>query len=189
MRLKSAIARKCRDLRQRMRADGTKGSAAIEFAMVAPVLFLFLFGIIETGVIFFGSAMLQNATDDTARKIRTGQLAGTLTLAQLRASVCSEVNGLISDCSTALQIDLRSYTSFGSSSYPSITKADGTVDTSKLAIQATADCSVVLLRTFYAWNIMTPLMQPLLQNTQTGKYLLSASSAFRTEPYTSASVC
>jgi Flp pilus assembly protein TadG len=172
-----------------MRARATSGSAAIEFAMVAPLLFLFLFAIIETGVIFFASSMLQNATADAARKIRTGQLSGTLTAAQIRTSVCTEVNGLISDCGTALQIDLRAYTSFTSATYPAVTKSDGTVDPSKLQIQGVADCKIVLLRTFYAWHIMTPLMRPLLENTQTGSSLLTSAAAFRTEPYTSSSTC
>lgn len=191
MKLRIVIAESCRRLRCRWREDGEKGSAAIEFAMIAPVLFLFLFGIIETGVIFFGTAMLQNATDDTARQIRTGQLSGALTSAQLVAQVCSEVTGLISstDCTANLQIDLRSYTSFGSSSYPGVTKTDGTIDPSKLKVQSTADCSVVLFRSFYPWKIMTPLMSTLLANTTTGFYILSSSSAFRTEPYTSSSIC
>lgn len=191
MSLNVAIAESCRRLRRRWRDDGEKGSAAIEFAMIAPVFFLFLFGIIETGVIFFGTAMLQNATDDTARQIRTGQLQGALTSAQLVAQVCSEISGLISssDCTNNLQIDLRSYTSFGASSYPSVTKSDGTVDPALLKVQTAADCSVVLFRSFYPWKIMTPLMSTLLENTTTGIYMLSSSAAFRTEPYTSSSTC
>ncbi|HEY8950136.1 MAG TPA: TadE/TadG family type IV pilus assembly protein [Rhizomicrobium sp.] len=191
MDLRIVIAESYRRIRHRWRTDGEKGSAAIEFAMVAPALFLFLFGIIETGVIFFGSAMLQNATDDTARQIRTGQLTGVLTQSQLVAQVCSEVTGLISnsDCKTNLLVDLRSYTSFGGSSYPSVTKSDGTVDPAQVTVQKAADCSVVLFRSFYPWKIMTPLMSTLLANTTTGYYVLSSSAAFRTEPYTSSATC
>lgn len=191
MGLNSAIAQSCRRLRRRWRADSEKGSAAIEFAMIAPVFFLFLFGIIETGVIYFGGAMLQSATDDTARQIRTGQMTGALTSAQLVAQVCSEVAGLISssDCTANLQIDLRSYTSFGSSSYPSVTKPDGTIDPALLKVQTASDCSVVLFRSFYPWKIMTPLMSTLLENTTAGIYMLSSSSAFRTEPYNAGAIC
>jgi Flp pilus assembly protein TadG len=191
MSLNIAIAESCRRLRRRWRDDGENGSAAIEFAMIAPVFFLFLFGIIETGVIFFGSAMLQNATDDTARQIRTGQLTGTLTSAQLVEQVCSEVTGMISNstCKSNLQIDLRAFTSFSGSSYPSVTKSDGTIDPAKLKVEKAADCSVVLFRSFYPWKIMTPLMSTLLENTTTGFYMLSSSAAFRTEPYTSNSAC
>ena len=191
MGLNSAIAESCRRLRRRWRADGEKGSAAIEFAMVAPVFFVFLFGIIETGVIFFGTAMLQNATDDTARQIRTGTLTGKLTQSQLVNNICQEVTGLISkdSCITNLKVDLRSYSSFGSSSYPSVADSNGMIDPSKLKVDPAADCSVVLLRSFYPWKILTPLMSPLLQNTTTGFYMLFSSSAFRTEPYSAGSAC
>lgn len=174
-----------------MRRDSRSGSAAIEFAFVAPVLFLFLLGIIETGVIFFASAALQNATDDTARLIRTGQLSGTLTASQLRTQICSEVTGLISasTCQANLQIDLHAFSDFSGASYGSVTKADGSLDTSKLSVGATGSCKVVLMRSFYTWTIMTPLMAPLLQNMPGGKFLMASAAAFRTEPYVSGSSC
>lgn len=174
-----------------MRRDSRSGSAAIEFAIVAPVLFLFLFGIIETGVLFFASASLQNATDDTARLIRTGQLTGTMTASTLKSYICNEISGLISasKCTANLQVDVRAFSSFSSASYPSVTKPDGTVDTSQLTVQSTDSCDVVLIRSFYPWTIMTPLMTPLLENTANGEYLLSAAAAFRAEPYVSGTSC
>ena len=51
---------------QRMRAHARSGSAAIEFAMVAPIFFLLIFAIIETGVLYFSQATLQYATSDAA---------------------------------------------------------------------------------------------------------------------------
>lgn len=176
---------------RKMRARRVSGSAAIEFAMIAPILFLFLFGVIETGVIFMASSMLQNATDDAARQIRTGQLSGTLTAAQIRTAVCSEVNGLISatDCTNGLQVDMRTYNSFSGASYPSVSNADGSINTGALQLQPAGDCAIVLLRTFYAWAIMTPLMKPLLETGTTGASIITSSAAFRTEPYKSSSTC
>jgi hypothetical protein len=84
---------------------------------------------------------------------------------------------------------MRSYSSFGGSAYPSVTKPDGTVDPAQLVVAPAGDCSVVLFRSFYPWQIMTPLMSKLLQNTTTGVYLLSSSAAFRSEPYKSSSTC
>lgn len=188
MMLSSALAKLRRSVK-RMRARSTSGSAAIEFAMIAPVLFLFIFGTIETGVIFFAQTMLQNATADTARQIRTGQLSGTLTASQIRSNVCSEVDGLITNCSAGLQVDLRAFTSFTGASYPSVSNADGSINSGALQVQSTSDCSIVLLRTFYAWPIMTPLMKPFLQTGSTGTSVLTSSAAFRTEPYTSGSTC
>ncbi len=189
MSIVAAFADSYRRLARRFRANG--GSAAIEFAMIAPVFFMFLFGIIEVGVIFFAGSMLQNATSDTARKIRTGQLSGTLTSTQLVADICGQVDGLISSsaCTSGLAVDLRSYSSFGSSSYPSVTNADGSLNTGAMQVQATADCSVVLMRSYYSWSIMTPLLSTLLQTMPGGKYLLTSTAAFRTEPYNSSSPC
>lgn len=191
MDVRSLFIGKWNRVRARMRRDSRSGSAAIEFAVVAPVLFLFLFGIIETGVLFFASASLQNATDDTARLIRTGQISGTLTESTLKSYICNEISGLIpaSSCSANLQVDLRAYSDFSSATYPSVTKADGTLDTTSLSVQSTGSCQVVLMRSFYPWSIMTPLMAPLLENMPNGQYLLASAAAFRSEPYVSGSSC
>ena len=174
-----------------MRADARKGSAALEFALVAPVLFLMLFGMIECGVIYFGTSALQNATDDAGRLVRTGEAAGW-SEAQFKAQICSEMSGLISaaTCTSNLQIDMRQYSSFTGASYPGVTNANGSIDTGDLSYPSTLQaCQVVLLRTFYPWSIITPLMQPLLENMPNGQYLMTAASAFRSEPYTAGSTC
>jgi Flp pilus assembly protein TadG len=191
MGLRSRLRESLSRTATRMRAQSRKGSAAIEFAMVAPVLFVMLFGIIECGVIYFGSAALQNATDDTGRMVRTGQAVGW-TAAQFKAQICSEMGGLISTatCTTNLQVDMREYSSFTGATYPSVMNANGTINTNSLAFPSTmAACQVVLIRAFYPWTIMTPLMTPLLENMPNGQYLMSAATAFRSEPYTSGSTC
>jgi Flp pilus assembly protein TadG len=180
-----------RNLRARMRGRGRSGSAAIEFAIIAPVLFLFLMGTIETGVIYFAASTLQNATDDAARQVRTGQAAG-FTVSQFKSQVCSEMTGFLSagTCASNLQVDVRQYTSFSSSTYPSVTNANGSLNPASMTYPGSLQpCQVVLIRAFYPWSIMTPLMQPLMQNMPNGQYLLSAAAAFRSEPYTSSATC
>jgi Flp pilus assembly protein TadG len=44
------------------------GASAIEFALVLPVLLLFLFGIIEFSVLFYNKAMITNASREAARE-------------------------------------------------------------------------------------------------------------------------
>src|ERR1035441_3383872 len=50
-----------------------RGSAAVEFALVAPLFFALLFAIIETALMFFASQVLETVTQDSARMILTGQ--------------------------------------------------------------------------------------------------------------------
>jgi Flp pilus assembly protein TadG len=182
-----------RDLRSRMQrairrmhATARSGSSVIEFAIVAPVFLLFLCGIIETGVIFWGQSTLFYATADTARMVRTGQLAGTVTAGQIKAQICNRIAGMIStsECNSTLQVDMRSYTSFGTANYPGMTNANGTLNTGAMASTTpTAACNIVLVRAFYPWPIMTPLMKPLLRTASDNTHLLYAAAAFRNEPY------
>jgi Flp pilus assembly protein TadG len=191
MSVVSRTRQRLADTAARMRTQSRKGSAALEFAMVAPVLFLMLFGMIECGLIYFGSSALQNATDDAGRMVRTGQAVGW-TAAQFKTQICSEMSGLISSatCTANLQVDIRQYSSFSGASYPSVTNANGSINTSSLQFPSSLTaCQVVLVRVFYPWQIITPLMQPLLENMPSGKYLMAAATAFRSEPYTAGSTC
>ncbi len=49
------------------------GSAAVEFALVAPVFFALLFAIIETGILFFADQVLETVTQESARLVMTGR--------------------------------------------------------------------------------------------------------------------
>ena len=50
------------------------GNAAIEFAIVLPILVAFLMGIIEFGMIFYSQNSAQNAARDVVRQIATNRL-------------------------------------------------------------------------------------------------------------------
>ena len=75
-----------------------RGSAAVEFALVAPVFFALLFAIIETAIVFFAGQVLETVTQDSARLIMTGQAqTAAYTQAQFKTLVCSKVVALF-DC-------------------------------------------------------------------------------------------
>src|SRR5215472_10661795 len=108
-----------------MHLRANSGSAGIEFAMIAPVFFLFLMGIIETGIIFFGNSTLQFAADDVARQVRTGQVqSANLTAAQFRTLVCNDISTLLA-CDSNLQVDVETFTNFGGASMTPPIDANG----------------------------------------------------------------
>jgi len=190
------LAARFRRLRRRLKADGIKGSAAIEFAMVAPVFFVLLMGTIEAGVIFFAQSALQNALNDTARLVRTGQsgcytTSGgncvAMTQAQFRTRLCSEVSLLLSDCNGAsLQFDVQAYPSGFSTASNSSPLVGGTLPT-LTAFNVGNACDVVLARAFYTWPVFTPGLRYFLANVGTSYHLLASAAAFRNEPYTTTS--
>ena len=180
--------------RRRLRADGIKGSAAIEFALIAPVFFILLMGTIETGVIFFAQSTLQNAVNDTARMVRTGQTGCfttsggncvAMTQAQFRAQICGEASAILQDCNGAsLQFDVQAYASGFASASNSSPLVAGNLPALTVFNVGNA-CDVVLVRAFYKWPVFTPILGFFLENVAGGYHLLSTAAAFRNEPYTS----
>src|SRR3954465_2308422 len=105
----AALAKALRRFRRNRR-----GSAAVEFALVAPVFFALLFAIIETAIVFFAGQVLETVTQDSARFIMTGQAqTGGYSQPQLKAFVCGKINVLF-DSVTGISIDVQSYSSFSS---------------------------------------------------------------------------
>ncbi len=190
------LAARCQKLCRRLRADAIKGSAAIEFALIAPVFFILLMGTIEAGVIFFAQSALQNALNDTARLVRTGQTGCyttsggncvAMTQAQFRTRLCSEVSVLLSDCNgTSLQFDVQAYPS-GFSTASNTSPLVGGALPALTAFNVGNACDVVLARAFYTWPVFTPGLAFFLQNVAGGYHLISTAAAFRNEPYTTTS--
>jgi Flp pilus assembly protein TadG len=159
------------------------GSAAIEFAFVAPIFFLLLMGTLETGLIYFGNFVLQNAIGDAARQIRTGQVAlSGMNQTQFRTLVCNGIAPVLG-CDTDLQIDVRTFPNFGSATITNPITAGGGLDPSLNSWAPGTVCSVVLVRGFYTWKVATPLLTPFLVNMANDSHLLTAAAAFRNEPY------
>jgi Flp pilus assembly protein TadG len=184
MTLASTLQEKFSALRARMRRDGRKGSAAIEFAIIAPVFFLFLMGVLEVGTMYVANSVLQKATDDAGRYIRTGQAqAASMTQDQFRTYLCGKISALL-NCDSNLQIDVRDYsTSYSSANYSSPYGSDGNLDPTYNNYNTGTAGDVILVRVFYQWTPMTPLISPLLKNEANGKHLLAATAAFTNEPF------
>src|SRR6202042_2419371 len=108
--LPSAVSLKillCRFRRHR------RGSAAVEFALVAPIFIGLLFAIIEVALMFFASQVLETVTQASARYLLTGQAqSGGLTQAQFKTYVCSQIPALFT-CAN-VQVNVQSYPSFAS---------------------------------------------------------------------------
>lgn len=174
----------------RLAARSRSGSAALEFAFVAPVFILFLMATMETGLIYLGNFVLQEATNDAARQIRTGQVAASnMTQAQFRTLVCNSIAPLLA-CDANLQIDVQNYADFSQTNITNPITATGTLDPTLNHWAPGTVCSIVLVRTYYTWNVATPFMTPFLVNMANNEHLLTAAAAFRNEPFnTSVSGC
>lgn len=69
------------------RHKGQRGAAAVEFALVLPLLALVLFGMIEFGLLFYNQQVLINASREGARA-GTTRLVDAATIPQVVSTYC-----------------------------------------------------------------------------------------------------
>jgi Flp pilus assembly protein TadG len=161
-----------------------RASAAVEFAMVAPIFFALLFAIIETALMFFASQVLETVTQDSSRAIFTGQAQNAAaTQEQFANCVCSKVSALF-DCSS-IWIDVQNYPSFSNVTINNPVNAAGNFVNPQFNTGGPGD--VVVVRLGYKWPIFVTGLGYNIANLPGGKRLLTASAAFKNEPYTSSS--
>jgi Flp pilus assembly protein TadG len=155
------------------------GSAAVEFALVAPVFFALLFAIIETALVFFAGQVLETITQDSARQILTGQAqTAAFTQADFKTLVCSKIPALFS-CAN-VYVDVESFPAFGNVSITSHVDASCNYTTMQYNPGGPGDTVVVQL--FYQWPLIVTGLGYNIANCG-GKRLLIATAAFRNEPY------
>jgi Flp pilus assembly protein TadG len=93
-----------------------RGSAAVEFALVAPLFFGLLFAIIEVALMFFASQVLETVTQDSARLVLTGQAQGAaLTDVDFKKIICDPTRSVTNVLIPTNQPSAMSWERMGSS--------------------------------------------------------------------------
>lgn len=157
------------------------GSTAIEFAILAMPFLLVVFAIFEIALLFTAELVLDKGTAYAGRMIRVGKVQqDSMTRDQFAALTCDQVKILL-DCNK-LVFDVRSYPSFDD--VPSNVPMSGDdVDSSQFQFNPGRGGTIVSLRTFYEWPILTDVLRQFFAKTKDGSVILMSMSTFRTEPF------
>ncbi|GHD15389.1 TadE/TadG family type IV pilus assembly protein [Tianweitania populi] len=161
-----------------------RGSTAIEFVALALPFSLLVFAILESCLSFAGQQVLTNATDDIARKLRTGQIK-SLTETELKNDICDRINILVpGNCSANLSVDLRTFTTFAEAAKLRVKiGANGDIDTSGFKVEVGKSGTKNMLRTFYRWPVITDIMRSSMSNLRGNKTLHFATATWQNEPF------
>lgn len=165
-------------------ARDKRGLAAVEFAMIAIPFFLLIFGLLEVCVIFIMSSVLEHGASEAARQIRTGQFqqAG-FDAARFKTDVCAELFGLLS-CDSRLQLDVQTFSNFAGTGNPDPIDPDtGDLATDSFGFVPGAQNDIIVVRVFYEWDLIIPVLSAPLANMSGNRRLLQATIAFRNEPF------
>jgi len=165
-------------------AADKRGIAAVEFALIAVPFFFLIFGLLEVCVIFIMASVLEHGASEASRAIRTGQFQqGGFGQLAFKNAVCAELFDLMS-CDDKLSLDVKTFGSFAGTNNPSPIDPDtGDLDDSGFAFSPGAQNEIVVIRVFYEWDLMIPLMSKPLANMSGDRRLLQATVAFRNEPF------
>lgn len=164
-------------------ARAESGVAAVEFAMLAAPFFWLMLGILEVTMIAFAQTSLDYALGDMARRIRTGEVQEqNMTEAQFKSQICDMMgNFVVIDCAN-MHIDVDSYQGFVNVQNPNPIGANGALQTGQFGYDPGTASSIVLVRGFYEWGVITPFLEPFFANVGR-KRLLSSTILFRNEPW------
>ena len=161
-----------------------KGATAVEFALVAVPFFWLMCGLAENGLIFYTQSNLDFAMMETQREIRTGQVqVQNLSKDNLKTLVCNKMTSLGTiNCPLNLSLDVRSFPDFAALDAPNVTTGDK-VDEKKLSFSPGDPSNVVLVRGYYTWSLITPIISKPMANLGTKTRLLASTALFVNEPY------
>jgi Flp pilus assembly protein TadG len=166
--------------------DDEQGVTAIEFGMVAMPFLMLLFGTIAVGLYFFVTFSLENAVEQAARLIRTGQAQMTnppMTTTEFKTRVCDKAPSFI-DCTNKLRVNVVAAGSFSSLTAPSCLDTSGKlVPDAAVSNVPGAAGDAVLVTVCYEWSLAGKLPFLKLGDMANGSALIQAATTFRTEPY------
>lgn len=148
-----------------------RGTTAVEFAIVGPVMLLLMFAIIEDALMLFTQAVLDSATQQASRQIMIGAIN---TSAGFQAALCADGSPLL-NCSK-LHFDVVSGSAFPAS--VTLPGSDGSFGTDNTFDPGGAD-QFVLVEVAYDQPYVTAWLSTLAGG---GRVLLS-TRAFRNEPF------
>ncbi len=176
----TAAARK---IFRRFRRD-RRASAAVEFALVAPVFFALLFAIIETGIMFFADQILETATQNSVRQILTGQ-AQSANYAKWNnfrdGVVCGQIPAVLT-CAN-VYVNVQSTSQFSNATLNSMIGANGCFDPSSLGYNPGGPGDTVVVQLFYQWPLFVTGLGYNISTLCGNQRLLVATAAFQNEPY------
>ncbi len=174
-----------------------RGTAAIEFAFVAPLIFAVILSGFESGLMFTKVQFVEMAIEDVTREIYTGQVLNQeLTREDVIQRICYKIE-VVQQCNgnVTLQIERLNTYSLDNISERTCIHSGETLSNEDLpAYQTTNGGELVFLRvcittdvvvdglewmTFYGTNLALRLPR-----TSEGKYAIFASAVFRNEPFT-----
>ena len=177
-------------------ARARRGAIAVEFAIIAIPLLMLMFGVLELAFILLVTSTLDNATDFAARHIRTGEFQSAnpvntpedreITRAQFASLVCRNMTWLDGRCEGKLTVEAETFNTFADAGGSEPVDPSTNPNPAGPCWSVGNPEDIVLVRAYYEWPIISPLLRPIFQSAGREGRLLSSARIFSNEPYNAA---
>jgi Flp pilus assembly protein TadG len=176
--------------RKRRFRNNEDGSTVVEFALVIIPFLACLFAIIEIGLVFLASQVLETSVADASRLILTGQAQNAgFDANAFKNQICTSSVKALFKCDD-INIDVRTAASFGGANLsPPVNPTTNTLDTTGFTYSPGTQCQIVVVRVVYEWPTFVRGLGLDLATLADGKHLLMSTMAFRNEPYNGTGFC
>lgn len=178
--------------------NDARGVTAVEFALVSPLLFAMIFGIIEISMIMFAQNVMENATFVASRTGKTGYVAEGSTREEMIRTAVETQAGILMD-TEQLDITTETYPEYGDIGSPepfvdanangerddgenfTDMNGNGVYDTDMGTPSAGAAGDIVVYTVTYPWHLFGPTIGQFFGSLQTIE--LTAKAIIKNEPY------
>ena len=164
------------------------GATAVEFAFFALPFAFIMMGMIEIGMMSTAGTVLQGATDESARLIRTGQAQESGNAQQAFEDMLCDRVDLLMDCDDlnyeVIKIDENQ--GFGGASIDlSLVQPvfDPNGELQSQGFDPGQENSLIIVRVAYNYPLMSPFVAPFFSDSGNNKRLLMSTAIIQNEPY------
>jgi len=153
-----------------------RGASAIEFALVAPLLFFALLSLLEIGVLGMVTTSLDNGLIEASRRIRTGASDAPTSASGFEDQVCAAMANIFGSCRDRLVISVQKYSAFASAGAAVSARPAGEFNRG-------AANDIILVKADYRWPLMSPFVAIGYNRNSPLEVTVSSRVAFKNEPF------
>jgi len=160
------------------------GVVAVEFALVVVPFIILLVGMCEVGLFYASGALLEGASTDAARMIRTGQVQGASDPeTAFKTELCNQTAVLIPCDKIQYEvIDIPAGSFIAAENYQPVIDSNGNLVPQ--GFNAGNSNDVVMIRTYYKYKFLTPFIGDMLSGHAGQDWLGQMSTVvIKSEPY------
>lgn len=167
------------DKRRLSKAEG--GNVMIEFAMLAPVFFMLVMGLVEFVLYQYKTYALNHIVYEATRNIQTGEVQNAADMRQEFDKLCQESAGPLMSCDD-IQWDVRAYDELNEVEYPPVEFDDDGMPTNFVFEPGTSSQYSVVRATIHH-QFITPFMDRLFQMGPDQPAIVNSFCIVKNEPW------